>query len=77
MKNLVHILNEIAKSSPREGCYILIEGQDPKYISLSKFIDIYTKDNLKNFEVSQCNHNDLMMQWEIRVKEITDVSKQS
>lgn len=75
MKNLVQVLNEIAKGSPREGCYILVEGQDEKYMSLSKFIDIHTKDNLKNFEVSQCNHNDLMMQWEIRVKEINNVSK--
>ena len=74
MKKLTDVLTEIAKSGVSERCLICTEDDVKKRIPLEEFLQEH-KANIKNFDVIMCSHNELMMQWEIRVKENKDVSK--
>lgn len=74
MKKLTDVLVEIAKSGVNERCLICTEEDVRKRIPLEEFLREH-KGNIKNFEAIMCSHNELMMQWEIRVKENKDVGK--
>lgn len=74
MKKLTEVLVEISRNGMSERCLICTEENIRKRIPLEEFLQEH-KANIKNFDVIMCSHNELMMQWEIRVKENKDVSK--
>lgn len=75
MQKLANVLSQIANSGMTTECLIKIEKQDEEYVTLETFMKQHK--SLKNFMVVQCNLNDLILKYEIRVKEVKNVSKQS
>lgn len=66
MKDLVEILKEISRGGIQERVIIVL---DEERSELGEFIEKYTKEYLRKLNAREVSHNDLFMQWEIKVKE--------
>ena len=72
MKNLIEVLREISNSGINEKCILIL---NEKRTELGDFIETHDKKYLRKLEVIEISHNDLFMQYEIKVKEIKNECK--
>lgn len=72
MKNLIDVLREISNGGINER-YIIVLNE--KRTELGDFVEVHGKDYLRKLEAIEVSHNDLFMQYEIKVQEVKDECK--